>query len=89
MEIALPPEIERYITEKVESGKYESASAMVANAVSMLREDEIGVDEDIERLRAEVAVGVEQAKRGDVAPLDMRTIRARVFGSNAPGSGGT
>ena len=43
-----------------------------------LREAEDVRSRHIKELQRDVAVGIEQADRGDVAPLDMAAIRARV-----------
>ncbi|HEX4119474.1 MAG TPA: hypothetical protein VH619_02505 [Verrucomicrobiae bacterium] len=43
-----------------------------------LRETEDVRTHQLEELRRDLAIGVEQANRGDVVPLDMSAIRAKV-----------
>ena len=62
MNVSLTPELERRIAEKVESGLYGSASEVVREGLRLLFETESG---RVERLRAEIAVGLDQIARGE------------------------
>ena len=65
MNLSLPPELERYIAEKVESGEYLSPDEVLVHGLSLLRErDEINRLR-LEALRKEVDVGLEQLDRGE------------------------
>jgi antitoxin ParD1/3/4 len=77
MNITLSPEMERYVAEKVKAGQYDSASAVIEDALSSFRGQEEFVAED-PHLRSLVAEGVEQVRRGEVSPLDMDEIIAKV-----------
>ena len=63
MVIQLSPESEATIRELVERGGYDDEEAVVAEALRVLVERD-----KLERLRALIAVGDEQAARGHVAP---------------------
>jgi len=68
MNVSLTPELERRISEKVESGLYTTASEVVREGLRLLfREEEIREDR-LAKLRAEIAVGIEQAERGELIP---------------------
>ena len=69
--------MEQYVAEKVKAGQYDSASAVIEDALSAFRVQEQFVTEDAE-LQSLVAEGVEQVKRGEVSPLDMDSIIAKV-----------
>ena len=77
MNITLSPEMERYVAGKVKAGQYDSASAVIEEALSAFRVQEEFVADDAE-LRSLIAEGVEQIKRGEVSPLDMDAIIAKV-----------
>ena len=63
MSIQLSPEAEATIRELVERGGYEDEETVVAEALRVLVERD-----KIERLRALIAVGDEQAARGQLVP---------------------
>jgi antitoxin ParD1/3/4 len=64
MTILLSPELERLILEKVKSGQYPSAEALVSAALARLLQDEIdfapGELDDL------VKVGIDELDRGEV-----------------------
>ena len=67
MVVELSPRIGALIKEKVESGEYPDADAVVTEAMRLLQERD---DEaKLERLRAMVQVGLDQAERGEVIEL--------------------
>ncbi len=61
MALQLSPTIEARISEMVAKGDYADVDAMLDEALSLLSEHEKPI-----RLRAMIAIGVEQAERGDV-----------------------
>ena len=82
MNITLSPEMERYIEKKVQAGHYDSPSAVIEDALSAFRVQEEFVAGDAE-LQSLVSQGVEQVKRGEVSPLDLDEIIAKVEGLRA------
>ncbi len=63
MIVELTPQLEAAIREKVDSGRYNDASEVVREALQLMDERDRH-----ERLRAAIAVGVEQIERGEVIP---------------------
>ena len=62
----------------VAAGPYDSADAVVGEALRLLeRRDELRREQSDE-LRAEIALGLDDLAAGRSAPLDMASIRARV-----------
>jgi len=61
MEVKLPPEIETFINDSLEAGKYASAEELLVAAVLQLRNDEHEISEEdlraIEEAEAEIAAG--------------------------------
>ena len=66
MNVSLTPELERFVQEKVKSGRYLSASEVVREALRLLQEEEQIRQLRLEKLRKEIAIGIEQADRGEV-----------------------
>lgn len=66
MDVPLTPELERLIRSKVDSGQYGSASEVVSDALRLLAEQDRMRDAQIATLRAEIEVGVAQARRGEL-----------------------
>ena len=78
MKVSLTSELERLVNERVRSGMYSSASEVVREALRLLKERDELPREHLERLRKDVAIGIEQADRGQLAPLSVRKIKRRL-----------
>src|SRR2546423_14659678 len=79
--ISLTPELNRLVAARVASGRYQSASEVVGEALRLLEEQEAARVSSIEELRREVAVGLAQAKAGRLTdgPWIFRRLRARIL----------
>jgi antitoxin ParD1/3/4 len=76
MNVSLTAELKELVDEKVKSGLYQSASEVVRDALRLLQErDHLRVTR-LASLRRDIAVGIEQADRGELAPIDMDEILA-------------
>jgi antitoxin ParD1/3/4 len=64
MNVTLTPELEAIVQQRVESGRYGSASEVVREALRLLDERD-----RLEHLRSLLAVGLEQARRGELVEL--------------------
>lgn len=64
MNVSLTPELEQFVNEKVASGMYYSASEVIREGLRLLKEQEALRQMRLEELRREIAIGVEQADRG-------------------------
>jgi antitoxin ParD1/3/4 len=78
MELAVSAELQQFVREKVESGDYASADDVLREALQLLDDRDRLRAWKLEELRKEIAVGIQQAEQGMVAPLDMDAIRAKV-----------
>lgn len=70
MNISLTPQQEDRIRRRVESGEYASASEVVRSALRLLDRQEQLQEIQLEELRREVQIGLDQAKRGETALFD-------------------
>ena len=70
MNVSLTPELEQLVQDKVKSGLYLSASEVVREALRLLEERDQLRQIRLAELKKKIAVGVEQAERGDVVDGD-------------------
>lgn len=77
MNISLTKEFEIYVAQKVESGLYHSASEVIRDGLRLMKERDELHQSRLAELRGEIAVGVDQADRGQVQPFNEETT-ARV-----------
>ncbi|NEP60140.1 MAG: type II toxin-antitoxin system ParD family antitoxin [Symploca sp. SIO2G7] len=66
MNVSLTPELEQFVQEKVKSGRYQSASEVIREALRLLEEQDKILQMQIEKLRSQIAIGIEQGNQGEV-----------------------
>ncbi len=66
LNVSLTRELGRFVASRVESGRYQSASEVVREALRLLEVQEIARQATLDDLRRKIAVGLEQAKRGEL-----------------------
>ncbi|MDQ2096034.1 MAG: type II toxin-antitoxin system ParD family antitoxin [Tychonema bourrellyi B0820] len=66
MNVSLTPELEKFVQQKVKTGRYLSVSEVIREALRLLEERDMQRQMRIEKLRQEVAVGIEQSDRGEI-----------------------
>ena len=69
MNISLTKEFESYVSRKVESGLYHSASEVIRDGLRLMKERDELHQSRLAELREDVAIGVDQADRGQVQPF--------------------
>jgi antitoxin ParD1/3/4 len=80
MNISLTKELENYVSQKVESGLYHSASEVIRDGLRLMKERDELHQSKLNELRKEIAVGRVQADHVQVQPLNEKTtarIKAR------------
>lgn len=70
MNVSLTPELTRFIEEKVRTGMFHSQSEVVRMGLRLLKERDEVHESRLARLREQVAVGLEQARRGELLDGD-------------------
>ena len=75
MDVSLRPEYESWIHEKIANGPYGSAREVIEEALRLLRERDERSQQQVEELKAEIAIGLEEADRGELAVLDIEAIK--------------
>lgn len=64
MNVSLTPELEAFVNDKVKSGFYNSASEVVRESLRLLRRQEQIEQLQLEELRKEVQIGIDQIEDG-------------------------
>jgi len=70
MNVSLTPELERFVSEKVRSGLYQTASEVIREGLRLIRER----DERMEALRRDVRAGFDAVERGEFTEYDAGNI---------------
>jgi len=61
MNVTLTPEVRKFVEQKVMSGRYRSPDEVVNGLLALIQHQEGLSPEDLEELRAEVEVGIDDA----------------------------
>jgi len=77
MNISLTPELERLVTEKVETGRYASASEVIREGLRLLEEQDELKQRRLADIRQKIDRGLEQLDRGQGVPGDEARARLR------------
>jgi len=72
MNVSLTPELEKLIDRKVKTGRYQTASEVVREALRVLEERDQLTALRLQELRKEIQKGL---KSGEATPLDMEEIK--------------
>jgi antitoxin ParD1/3/4 len=64
--ISLTPELEQLVKDKVSSGKYNSVSEVMGEALRLLEERDRIRDQRLAELKAKIQEGIEASERGEV-----------------------
>ena len=65
MNVSLTPELEKFISTKVESGRYTSASEVVREALRTLEREEKSREEQIREFNRELKARIDSLDRGE------------------------
>jgi antitoxin ParD1/3/4 len=87
MNVSLTPELEKFVHRKVKSGRYHTASEVIREGLRLLEEQDKLRAMRLEALRQEIQIGIDQADRGEVAPLDVRETLAKARKRRKAGKG--
>jgi antitoxin ParD1/3/4 len=73
--ISLTPQQEAKVRERVASGDYASVSEVMRAALRLLEQQEKLREIQLQELRDEVMIGVEQAERGEIEDFDEDAVK--------------
>ena len=66
MNVTLTPDQEKIVTEQIKTGHYQSAADVISQSLGMLRDQEEFIRANRTELRDQIAVGLDQIRRGEV-----------------------
>ena len=69
MNVSLTPELENFVSEKVKSGLYNSASEVLRESLRLLKERDLLKEIQLSELRREIMLGVEQIRNGEYTEI--------------------
>jgi antitoxin ParD1/3/4 len=78
MDYQFPADLQPFIDDMMAKGVYEDVYELILDAVYLLRDHELTRRRKYEELKKEIQIGIDQLDRGQVAPLDMDAIMAKV-----------
>jgi antitoxin ParD1/3/4 len=78
MDVSLTADLEQFISQKVQSGRYQTAGEVIREGLRLLKERDELHQNQLEEMRREIAIGMEQADQGNVAPLNAQETLARL-----------
>ena len=81
MNVSLTRELEEFVQERVQSGRYHSASEVIREALRLLEEQDRVRELHFEKLRQDIAIGIAQAERGQI--IGGERVFARLRARNA------
>ena len=70
MNVSLTAELERWVQDRVATGRYTSASEVVREALRIMQDKEQGLREWLVDTRAKVQAGLDELDRGEGIPGD-------------------
>ena len=74
--VALPEALDAFVRQRVASGRFTSASAVVQEALTLLERREHDRDAALDEIRREIQLGIEQAEAGQLR--DGETVCAEI-----------
>jgi antitoxin ParD1/3/4 len=77
MNVSLTPELEKFIADKVASGRYTSASEVVREALRLLEEHEKSRAARLEEFNRELQARIDAADRGELVTAEESFRRIR------------
>ena len=76
LNVSLTPQLEKMVKDKVKSGRYLSSSEVIREGLRLLEERDRIRAERLEALKREIALGLEQADRGETTLFDPEYYRS-------------
>lgn len=74
MHVSLTPELEEIVRKNVETGRYNSSSELVREALRLWIDHQEIQREKLKTLRAKLAIGEAQADRGEFVDYDLGSL---------------
>jgi antitoxin ParD1/3/4 len=66
LNVSLTPDLEQFVSSMVASGRYQTASEVIRQGLRLLQDQETTRQAHLDRLRAQINFGIDQANRGEL-----------------------
>jgi len=76
MNVSLTSQLEQFVEKKVREGTYQTASEVIREGLRLLAERDQKRALELQRLRREIAVGLDQVQNGQVGNLSVQKVKA-------------
>lgn len=77
MNVSLTPELEKFVTQKVESGLYQSASEVIREGLRLLDDHDRLRELHLSEVRKKIQIGLDQLDRGEGIPGDQASAQMK------------
>lgn len=77
MNVSLTPQLESFVKQKVLSGKYNSTSEVMREALRLLQEQDELKSFKLQALRQDLQIGVSELDQGESIPLDIEKLKSK------------
>jgi antitoxin ParD1/3/4 len=77
LNVSLTPELDQFVRNRVESGRYATSSEVIREGLRLLEQREQEREAALERVRKEIRRGAEQADRGEF--VDPKLVREQAL----------
>jgi antitoxin ParD1/3/4 len=74
MNVSLTNELEQYVTRKVRSGLYHSASEVIRDGIRLLKDRDALHQARLAAVRKEIDIGLKQLRRGEFTEYDENSL---------------
>ena len=74
MYVHLTPDLEQFVQDKVQAGRYNSASEVIGDALRLLGQNDELRDLQLQELRSRIDKGLSEASRGEDGEVFMRGL---------------
>lgn len=73
--VSLPPELEKQVRQRVESGRYGSASEVIREALRLFETYEQVKTARLDALRKDISQGFNEVKNGQAREIDFESVK--------------
>jgi antitoxin ParD1/3/4 len=77
IQVSLDPSLEEFVSQKIRAGEFTNASELVNDAVRRIKEIDEDQNPELEALRRELQIGIDQLDRGEGIAWDLEEFKKR------------
>ena len=74
MNVSIHPDLQQFIDDQVRAGRYATPEEVIHSALAHLASQSVSAADELEELKREIEVGVEQADRGEFVEFSAEDV---------------